>query len=921
MDDNENSPAVIRVSHSARLHPALSRFPRMDEEEMEHVSVDAQFYVRCEVCGFEERRGSSSSDNDATDSRQTKKSKRRKKAKPPACLGCGQRAKQVVVRHLLRDRGRCLDCGAAFDSLGGPWSLVRCEACGSLHLDIQETNFEPPFPVRFGERDNPAWFLAQVSSDRTHIWGDDGIEDAMRVKAEGDRWQAMPNTPSARFRLMLFAERLRHHGAYEDAMEQYLIANIEANLAQGYFRDTGWLPSAALALQLFETMIDIAPDAANRGLAQHSFAMAAFSVFAKFPEYIDSDFDGRTGLHWTAIERAQAAERTFQELSEGGMEGADVQVARIHWILGDLVRLGSRNDEDRRRAIAYFDEALGNEKLSRRFGFALRESRGMTLGELDEPQDDDLTRAVEDLSAALAAGGSDQAYASRWRVAFALSRLLRKYGDWREALPVFQRAGSLAWQQFQALGDEQRLTVQAEQFANVFEGLASFYAGIGWFDEALALVEITRCSAVRLYTMDAAQRERSVKADKAKLMESLWPVSLKDAGISSPFVGTPSAAHIDDILEELEIGADVLAVLGAHQGIATGILTLLVDEKIATALLCVLAVAPEEPDRPRWKVECAQWRLDPEQLAALATTRHLDAGPFRERLIGKLCSQGAEVLLEPVLELLRDSGISRLLVSLPGWMTGLPLEAFSDPDQQQPLLPGMGMAVGYLPSVRLGSDLLEHYQKVTSAHTGDQGTARPRTVLFIGYGGDDLDMANAEHEAVAAAWGTDFTYLPGSEANKKRVLEALRGEYDVIHIQAHGTFDDGSPLNSALHFASDLDDDSRRISAFDLLNEVRFARAPLVVLSACSSAMTAGWRTGTYHGLLGSLLRVGAVGLVGSRWPVGDGAAVQFMTSFYRALRKPDVLPEQALQSAAQQLRDEDMPREAWAAFGYFGVS
>jgi CHAT domain-containing protein len=464
------------------------------------------------------------------------------------------------------------------------------------------------------------------------------------------------------------------------------------------------------------------------------------------------------------------------------------------------------------------------------------------------------------------------------------------------------------------MGDELQMVSQSEELSNAFEGLASLYVAVGWCDEALALIEITRCSSVRLYTMDTAERERFVKAHRAKLLESLFPASLKDAGMPNIFGRTPSAQHIDDILEELAIGVDVMAVLNARQGIATGLLTLLEDQKTVTALLCRSTIDPERPGKPAWKVERTQWRLAPKKIAALEDQRHLEPGPFREQLIESLCRQGGDSLLKRLLKPLRDSGVSRLLVSLPGSLTGLPLEAFSDA-QNRPLLPGLGIAVGYLPSIRLGSDLLDHQRQRLGAG------ARPRSVLFIGYGGEDLDADHAEYEGVAAVCGSDLVYVPGAEATKQRVLEALRGEHDVIHIQAHGTFDAESPLHSALHFVPDLDDDRRRITAFDLLNEVRFPRAPLVVLSACSSAVTSGWRTGTYHGLLGSLLRVGAAGLIGSRWPVGDAWAVRFMTRLHRALRDPDALPERALHEVAAELRAEGEPREVWAAFGYIGAS
>src|SRR5262249_3634790 len=224
---------------------------------------------RCEGCGFEERY------------RPNKKRQQKRKA-AAACLGCGKRAGHKVVRHLLRDRGRCLDCATPCEILGGPWAVSRCAACGSQRLDIPDTAIDPPSPPRFSERDNLAWFPSQLPAG-PHIWGADGVADAMRLKAESDVWRTMPGAHRVTYGLFLFAGRLRNFCAYEGDDGPYLVANIEANLAQDYFRSSGWTPTARHALALFDFMIDLARDAPNRALAQHSFAMAAFSLFAKFP--------------------------------------------------------------------------------------------------------------------------------------------------------------------------------------------------------------------------------------------------------------------------------------------------------------------------------------------------------------------------------------------------------------------------------------------------------------------------------------------------------------------------------------------------------------------------------------------------------------------------------------------------------------
>lgn len=906
--DQDLRAQVAAAGRISWLHPALSRFPSMGDEDWERVSVDAQFYRSCDACGFEERYRPDPPVKEAAEAATP--------ADPLACLACGKNFGRSIVRHLLRDRGSCSDCGTEVDILSGPWLVVRCASCGSQRLNIQDTGIEPPFPAKFGERASAIASLMRPSSKAPHIWGLDGIEDANRIKSESDLLNGLPQTHSQSYGLMLFAERLRHHCTYDDATERYLIANIEANIAQNYFRQTAWFPCLDLALRLFESMIETAPDAVNRALAQHSFAMAAFSLFTRTEGAAPS---GWPGLRQMAIERAREAAATFERATHEGIEGADFHTARIRWVLGDLLSVGSQDDDERRSAVACIEKALENENLARVRGFALRETRGRTLAQLDEPSEAELRTAISDLQETMQAGGSDEALAGRWRAGYLLSRLLIKFGAWEQALPVYQRTASLAFQQFQALGDELQMVDQAERFAHVFEGLATLYTRLGWTDEALALIEITRGSSVRLYTMAAKDRQKAADSHRAKLIESLMPAALRDAGFGG-LLGRPlSDEHIDDILEDKAVGTEVLEILYAHPQTSTGLLTLLIDGDILTALLAIPIVVPEDPERPNWKNERMQTQLSEAQLAALGDTRHIAPGPFRERLIGKLCQRGGEALLGPLVEKLRHSGIARLLVSVPGWLSGLPLEACGDA-QQPPLLPGLGITVAYLPSIRLGNDLLGRQRERGVIGADSQRAARRRSMLFIGYGGADLDAHEAEHQQIAAAWDGDFTYIPGRDATKRRVLEALSGEYDIVHIQAHGTFDEHRPLDSALHFIPNLDDDRRRITTFDLLNEVHFARAPWVVLSACSSAMTVGWRTGTYHGLLGSLLRAGAAGVIGTRWPVSDQGAMQFMSAFYDKLRDATVLPDQALNTTAQELRAAGAPRELWAAFGFFGM-
>jgi CHAT domain-containing protein len=221
--------------------------------------------------------------------------------------------------------------------------------------------------------------------------------------------------------------------------------------------------------------------------------------------------------------------------------------------------------------------------------------------------------------------------------------------------------------------------------------------------------------------------------------------------------------------------------------------------------------------------------------------------------------------------------------------------------------------VTYLPSVRFGADLVTRAGATGAAG----GQAR---VLALGYDGADMPEQEAELAALAGIWGAAIRVIPGAQCTKKSVLEALAEPWDIVHIACHGTFIESVPLASALHFRADPDDDAHRVTAEDLLRYVQFPGHPLVILSACSSVVTADTRSNSFHGLAGCLFRAGAQAIIGSRWPVADTAARACMEELHRALRQGGPA-DLALARAAAALRAQGRPAEDWAAFGYFGVA
>ncbi|WP_160159544.1 CHAT domain-containing protein [Streptomyces sp. 3213.3] len=202
---------------------------------------------------------------------------------------------------------------------------------------------------------------------------------------------------------------------------------------------------------------------------------------------------------------------------------------------------------------------------------------------------------------------------------------------------------------------------------------------------------------------------------------------------------------------------------------------------------------------------------------------------------------------------------------------------------------------------------------------GLRGKASPAAmhVLMVTYQGADLPSVAKEAELLRETWGSNVTILETSFAAKSEVLARLADRWDLIHFAGHGTFDGQDPWNSALHLTADPQSDSQRVTASDLL-EVRLPQSPVVVLSACSSALAGGGPLNDAAGLVGALLRIGARGIVASRWPVYDQTALAFMKLFHSAVRR-GTSAQASVREAQNALRSE-RGVEDWAAFSYIGA-
>ena len=189
--------------------------------------------------------------------------------------------------------------------------------------------------------------------------------------------------------------------------------------------------------------------------------------------------------------------------------------------------------------------------------------------------------------------------------------------------------------------------------------------------------------------------------------------------------------------------------------------------------------------------------------------------------------------------------------------------------------------------------------------TGAARRNRPRVLLAA-----NLPDGARELDAISGVWTPKPAVMNGAtEGNFKS--QARR--FDLVHVAAHGIYDDADPLQSYLAFDASPGDDGR-LTAREVLSMK--LTAYLVILSACDMAVG---RPAAGEGLVGmtwALMIAGAETVVAAKWEVDSETTTRLMLEFHRALAT-GAPPAAALRTA--QLHLLRSPRWVhpfyWAAF------
>lgn len=172
-----------------------------------------------------------------------------------------------------------------------------------------------------------------------------------------------------------------------------------------------------------------------------------------------------------------------------------------------------------------------------------------------------------------------------------------------------------------------------------------------------------------------------------------------------------------------------------------------------------------------------------------------------------------------------------------------------------------------------------------------------------------LEHAEDEAHAIARLYGVAPLLGPQATANTLRTQAAQAG---IVHLAAHGTYNQVDPLASAIYLAPEGDDDGQ-LTARSIYG-LGLDASDLVVLSACQTQMGERSAGDEVVGLTRAFFFAGTPSVIASLWSVDDATTSLLMERFYVHLRA-GLSKAEALRQAQQEVRSQYPNPYYWAAF------
>ena len=261
-------------------------------------------------------------------------------------------------------------------------------------------------------------------------------------------------------------------------------------------------------------------------------------------------------------------------------------------------------------------------------------------------------------------------------------------------------------------------------------------------------------------------------------------------------------------------------------------------------------------------------------------------------------------LLSPSFAQLR--GVTSLVVVPDGVLWQLPFQALQRADGKFLV---ESAAIDYVPSLAVLSALKTLNPR---AHKG-------RTLLAMGNPGGDTEEQADEAVALEKIYGSKNTRTLLGQAATVEKFREISPAFDVVHIAAHGNFDDRDPMSSHMLLAAES---ARPQAGWLRAREIQSMqlKAELVVLSGCETGKGSFEDGEGLVGMSWATLAAGAHGSLASAWRVEASSTTQMMIAFHQKMLQ-DVNKAESLRRAELKLLHSEKYGHPfyWAAFVLMG--
>jgi len=286
-----------------------------------------------------------------------------------------------------------------------------------------------------------------------------------------------------------------------------------------------------------------------------------------------------------------------------------------------------------------------------------------------------------------------------------------------------------------------------------------------------------------------------------------------------------------------------------------------------------------------------------DQVRHVIDAQHNRIKPASEASLADIGAWSWDAAMGPVLTAVR---CGELVLIACGLTSALPLHAAWRAGSGQRRYVLEDVVIRYAPNART----------VTDERTSEE--AIYRSVLAIGNPDNTLPplrYAEAEIRAIPASLNADT--LVERRASRPEVLQRW-DRVDIIHFACHGRASVEDPLSSGVILAG-----GEVLTAQHVIDR-RLDAHPLVILSACETAVIGARLPDEVVSLQSAFLAAGARGVVATLWPVDDELSARLIGRFYTELVDRGLSPAAALTESQRWLAvaaQPDGPRRVWPVY------